>query len=48
LLQCDRINDLARLTETPGETIALQKARCEATATAMALTKLILQSRQLP
>ncbi|GGE58318.1 hypothetical protein [Actibacterium pelagium] len=48
LLQCDRMHDLARLTETPGETIALQKARCEATATGLALTKLILQSRRLP
>lgn len=48
LLQCDRMHDLARLTETPEASIALQKARCDSTATALALTKLLLQSRQLP
>ena len=48
LLQCDRMNELARLTETPGAIVSLQKARCEATASGLALTKLVLQSRNLP
>ena len=47
LLQCDRMHDLARLTDTPAEALTLQKARCEATSAGLVLTKLTLQSRSL-
>ena len=47
LLQCERMRDLALLTDRPSDAIVLQFARCEATATGLVLTKLMLQSRGL-
>lgn len=47
LMQCDRMIDLTLLREDPSEATEAQKARCEATATALAYVKLLLQSRNL-
>ncbi|SPF78017.1 hypothetical protein [Pseudoprimorskyibacter insulae] len=45
LLQCDRIEELAGLSDLPAEAITLQKARCQAAAAGLALTKLAIQMR---
>ncbi len=47
LLQCDRLEALARLRDPGGEALRLQRARCEATATGLAYVKLLLQSRDI-
>lgn len=41
LLQCDRLEELGRLDDTPAETLALQKTRCEATASGLAYIRLL-------
>lgn len=45
LLQCDRIEELAMLTQPDEAAIVWQRARCEATATGLVFVKLVLQSR---
>ena len=47
LLQCDRLEALALLRPPDEAALALQRARCEATATGLAYVKLLLQSRAL-
>ncbi|EBA05770.1 hypothetical protein [Sagittula stellata] len=41
LLQCDRLEELGRLADTPAEALALQKTRCEATASGLAYIRLL-------
>ncbi|KUF12109.1 hypothetical protein AVJ23_05940 [Pseudoponticoccus marisrubri] len=41
LLQCDRLEELARLRETPAEDVLLQEARCAATAAGLAYIRLV-------
>lgn len=48
LLQCDRMEELAGLTEQAETAKGLQKARCTATAFGLAYARLALQSRPQP
>lgn len=47
LLQCDRQEELALLSEATSNQINVQKARCTATVMALSYAKLLLQSRVL-
>lgn len=48
LVQCDRMEELALLTDRPGEEIARQKIRCAATASGLAYIRLIWRAKDLP
>ncbi|WP_121633704.1 hypothetical protein [Tropicibacter alexandrii] len=41
LVQCDRLEELGRLRDAPTEQVVLQKARCTATASGLAYTRLL-------
>ncbi|ARE42073.1 hypothetical protein RGUI_3932 [Rhodovulum sp. P5] len=48
LLQCDRMEDLAKLGPAPAQEIGLQKMRCEATAAGLTYMRLVWRARTLP
>jgi hypothetical protein len=47
LLQCDRMEELNRLSDQSGELILRQKAGCESTASGLAYVRLVWRSRSL-
>jgi len=48
LIQCDRMEELAiAATVSPGDSIALQKARCLSTASALAYVRLYIRVRDI-
>ncbi|SMX51136.1 hypothetical protein [Actibacterium lipolyticum] len=49
LIQCDRIEELSiAASDIPGEEIAMQKSRCQSTASGLAYMRLFLRARQNP
>lgn len=47
LVQCDRLEELARLSSQTAETVQRQKARCTATASGLAYMRLLWRSQDL-